>query len=202
MKTFLRIILSFSIVLFFTSCDDKLTRDEAKEQIISGLSVPFDEIKPFKVDDNTYSADRTANQYKQLKEIGLLDYSFEGDWPSQYHAKAILNDKGNKYVVSEERDEGYFNEVDVKVARVEFGEVTGIQEIKLGEMISYYVEYTIIRKEVTPFGKILYDLKEKTIKKKVKFSKYDDGWRVSDTEFKDLKEALIFNFDNAENELF
>lgn len=196
-KIYLRVSLLF-LTFLLTSCEEKLTRENAKEKITSQLNLPLDEIKSFKVDDYTYFADKTAKQYNELKGLGLLkNYTFKGEFPSQYHAKADFTDEGNKYVVSEVRNQGYFDEVDVKVAKIEFGEITGIKEIKIGDLISYSVEYTLKRNEINPFGKIVYNLEERIVKRTILFSKYDDGWRPGDLD--GLKEVLIYNFDKSED---
>ena len=199
MKKLLKKISLFVFVFFLLGCNDELSRDEAKEKIINELKLPFDEIKSFKIEDNTYFANQTAVQYELLKKLGFLDYSFEGESPSKYHAKARLTEKGSQFVASEVVNQGYFSEVDVKVAKIEFGEITGIQEVKLGDFISYYVEYTVKRTKINSFGTIVHDLEEKTINKKVKFTKFDDGWRPSN--LNDLKDRFVYEFDKSE-ELF
>ena len=199
MKILLKKISLFTFVFFLLGCNDELSRDEAKEKIINELKLPFDEIKSFKIEDNTYFANQTAVKYELLKKLGFLDYSFEGEFPSKYHAKAKLTGKGSQFVVSEVVNQGYFSEVEVKVAKIEFGEITGIQEVKLGDLVSYYVEYTVKRTNINSFGTIVHDLDEKTIKKKVKFTKFDDGWRPSN--LNDLKDRFTYEFDKS-NELF
>ena len=199
MKNLLKKITLFVFIFFLLGCNDELSRDEAKEKIINELKLPFDEIKSFKIEDNTYFANQTAVQYELLKKLGFLDYSFEGEFSSEYHAKAKLTDKGSQFVVSEVVDQGYFSEVDVKVAKIEFGEITGIQEVKLGDLVSYYVEYTVKRTNINSFGTIVHDLDEKIIKKKVKFTKFDDGWRPSN--LNDLKDRFTYEFDKSD-ELF
>ena len=199
MKNLLKKISLFVFVFFLLGCNDQLSRDEAKEKIINELKLPFDEIKSFKIEDNTYFANQTAVQYELLKNLGFLDYSFEGEFPSKYHAKARLTEKGSQFVVSEVVDQGYFSEVEVKVAKIEFGEITGIQEVKLGDLVSYFVEYTVKRTNINSFGIIVHDLDEKTIKKKVKFTKFDDGWRPSN--LNELKDRFTYEFDKFD-ELF
>lgn len=199
MKKLLKKISLFVFIFFLLGCNDELSRDEAKEKIINELKLPFDEIKSFKIGDNTYFANQTAVQYELLKKLGFLDYSFEGEFPSKYHAKAKFTEKGNQFVVSEVVDQGYFSEVQVKVAKIEFGEITGIQEVKLGDLVSYNVEYTVKRTNINSFGTIVHDLDEKTIKKKVKFTKFDDGWRPNN--LNELKDRFTYEFDKSD-ELF
>ncbi len=199
MKNLLKNITLFAFVFFLLGCNDEFSRDEAKEKIINELKLPFDEIKSFKIEDNTYFANQTALQYELLKKLGFLDYSFEGESPSKYHAKARLTEKGSQFVVSEVVDQGYFSEVEVKVAKIEFGEITGIQEVKIGDLVSYYVEYTVKRTNINSFGTIVHDLDEKTVKKKVKFTKFDDGWRPSN--LNELKDRFTYEFDKSD-ELF
>ncbi len=96
MRPIIEILVPIITLILLVGCDDKLTREEAKEKIILGLKLPLDEVKSFKIDDNTYFADKTAKQYQLLKELGLLDYTFEGVYSSQYHAQAKLTGKRRK----------------------------------------------------------------------------------------------------------
>lgn len=62
MKNLLKKISLLVFVFFLLGCNDELSRDEAKEKIINELKLPFDEIKSFKIEDNTYFANQTAVQ--------------------------------------------------------------------------------------------------------------------------------------------
>jgi len=63
----------------------------------------------------------------------------------------------------------------VEVANIEFGEITGILEIKA--LNGAEVKYTEKRKNITPFGKAL-GIKEEILDKNISMRKYDDGWRI------------------------
>ena len=69
----------------------------------------------------------------------------------------------------------YVNGNSVKVATIEFGEVTGIVERK--ELNIAEVNYTTKRVNITPFGKA-YNINEETFNRSASFTKYDDGWRI------------------------
>jgi hypothetical protein len=84
-----------------------------------------------------------------------------------YQHTGKLTEEGRKYLVSENI---------FKVARKEFGEITGIVERK--ELNISEVQYTERIKDITPFGKVL-GLYEETINKTATFTKYDDGWRIN-----------------------
>lgn len=81
---------------------------------------------------------------------------------------ATPTEKGKKYITNDNK---------VIVATEEFGEVTGIIESK--ESKSAEVNYTIRRINITPFGRIVFNLNEETYNKSETFTKYDDGWRIN-----------------------
>ena len=118
-----------------------------------------------------------SREYLNLQELGLLSYS------SEFGAKeAFLTEKGNQYAVSDKYidDEGTgfrYRYIKVKAAKMEFGEILGILAKK--ELNLAQVDYTLIRKDITPFGRIVFKLDEKTINNSVTFAKYDDGWRIA-----------------------
>ena len=106
---------------------------------------------------------------------GPAGYSYEG-WTKVYtdipcigtvsHV-ATATEKGNQYIE---------NGNNIVVATVEFGEVTGIVERE--EFKNAEVNYTVRRTNITPFGRILFNINEETINRSVVFTKYDDGWRI------------------------
>ena len=81
---------------------------------------------------------------------------------------ASPTDMGKKYVANDNK---------VITAMEEFGEVTGIIENK--ESNSSVVNFTIRRINITPFGRIIFNLNQETLNKSENFTKYDDGWRIN-----------------------
>lgn len=72
--------------------------------------------------------------------------------------------------------------INVKVAKMDFGEITGILETK--ETNTAVVNFTYIRKDLTPFGSIKhprseFDLQEGKLNSSRTFTKFDDGWRIN-----------------------
>lgn len=64
----------------------------------------------------------------------------------------------------------------VITSTLDFGQITGINEIK--ELNAATVEYTLSR-TVTPFGRLAFKLQPSTFSADaITFKKYDDGWRI------------------------
>jgi len=87
-------------------------------------------------------------------------------WYQCYH-KIDYTEEGAKYHFGDGEN--------VEVANIEFGEITGILEIKA--LNGAEVKYTEKRKNITPFGKAL-GIKEEILDKNISMRKYDDGWRI------------------------
>ena len=81
-----------------------------------------------------------------------------------------LTETAKKYITSDNK---------VIVATDEFGEITGIVERK--ELNGAEVNYTLKRTNITPFGRILFNLTETTFNRTATFTKFDDGWRINST---------------------
>lgn len=172
-----------SVILFLATSCGKLSRSKAKEEIIKVYNLPKDEIKLFTVRDGTPSNHITEKnfKYKELQDEGLLTYYYEDGFGYWGTLKATLTEKGKQFASYEKNKVDAFNfgdadNVNLIVAKLEFGEITGIQEIK--QLNSALVSYTLLRKDITPFGKIAFNLKEETIPYTATFTKYDDGWRI------------------------
>jgi len=82
---------------------------------------------------------------------------------------AVPTEKGKKYITTDNK---------VLIATDEFEKITGIVERK--EFKTAEVDYTVKRINITPFGKIIFNINEETFTRSATFTKYDDGWRIGD----------------------
>ncbi len=184
MKTLVLATLTIFCFCLF-SCNDDLTRDGAKEEILKKYTFPYTESNGFEtiIDKNLsfIKGDRYINKYEKLKAAGMISIRQCPCMFSLYYCAEFTNE-AKQYILGPEKKDKYGHVcsgvVPVKVAEVEFGEVTGIQQFE--QYNSAEVTYTIRRKNITPFGELLLDLKEEGQQRKIKFSKYDDGWRLQE----------------------
>lgn len=182
------LLITFVTILFNTSCNNKLSRKNAEEQIIEKLGLPFKEKKTIEIADGTIYSHLTENKLKKYENAGLLKIKQEnvgmsirlrGGRNRPNGIRGYLTPEGKKYAASEPRKIVYSNteEIDVYVATLHFDEITGI--ITNTENNTAQVEYTLIRKDITPFGRTGYNLVAgKKINQSANFTKYDDGWRI------------------------
>src|SRR5687768_11758207 len=129
------VLLALIIPAFWGCSSDKLTRGKAEKLIKEMEKFPRDEINDFIIESTNYgSASLTAAKFQKFQSEGLLTYTFEQ--PGFFGgggAFATLTDKGKKYVVSDKyvKYQGSGETmVNVKVAKLDFGEITGIVEYK------------------------------------------------------------------------
>lgn len=174
-----RVAISLCLLTLFVSCSKKLDRETAKKAIIEKFQYPYEEIGCF-----TYGMYKNTKLQNDTIELltgaGLITMELDGektDQMTQVRQMAIPTEKCedlfriDNYRMNEEITKQY-----VSLDSIMFGEVTGILEIDPKKV---EVEFSIIRKNVTPFGLYLYDMKmNEILKKKTIFSKYDDGWRI------------------------
>ena len=184
MKNKLYLIIIAILVIAFSSCSDNLSRSKAEKLIKAKYQLPKDEITDFIIWDETFSClSSTKWQLLDLQNKGLLTYSeIINSYGVAGGCKGDLTAKGKEYAVSD-----IYNDVDnngvhfadkkinVKVAKLEFGEITGIQEMK--QFNTAEVSYTLVRKDITPFGEVFKCVEGKE-NKTATFKKYDDGWRI------------------------
>lgn len=181
-------IIRFYLLLFplmAISCSGELSRSAAKAQIIETMEYPQDELLRLIMEDRTIYRFQTRNEWEKYREAGLLNYgnfgqsSSGGSFPTVTiggsGVKAELTPKGKTYLKSEIKTAGYEKYVMVKMAELHFHEITGIRTD--AEDKNAYVEYTVKRTGLTPFGEIG-GLQEELIPKNARFIKYDDGWRL------------------------
>jgi hypothetical protein len=188
MKEFIfikRILILFIIpVLWGCGDSDKLSRSKAEKLIKAFHKFPSDEIEAFEISYTYLGYDMRRSTMEELQKEGFLTYS---EYPAGLASgiSGDLTDNGAKYAIGSKHpaktqfggDDNYTKIVDVKVAKMDFGEITGILEYK--ESNTAVVNYTYIRKDITPFGKIGFNLKEGKYNYSHTFTKYDDGWRIT-----------------------
>ena len=179
-----KIVLLSIIVLFFLGCgSDKLTRGKAEKLIRAAYQFPYDEIKPFEIEYRHLGYDIRSSTMEGLRKEGLL--TFTEISAMGFSVIGELTESGKQYAITDkysptnefgEKDH-YRKQINVRLAKLDFGEITGIVESK--ESNSAIVNYTVIRKGITPFGRITNDLKEGVVNASASFTKYDDGWRLN-----------------------
>lgn len=180
-----KIILILFCLTMLCSCNEDLSRSNAKKQIIEKLSYPQDELLRLITEDRTIYTSMTINDWKKYAELGLLTYSRFGQSNRNggfgkvtiggNGVRATLTEKGKKYLVKNQQTSGFEKYVQVKQAELKFDEITGIQTYE--EMNVATVSYNIKRTNITLFGKAN-KLEEEVINKTASFVKYDDGWRI------------------------
>lgn len=165
-----------SIASILSSCSESLTREQAEKLIREKYQFPHDEIIYMYVRDATSSMGLTIGQYKKLQNEGLLTYSECGSGSGRGIC-ATLTEKGKPYATSEpyRTDNQYIKQINVKGAKLDFGQITGILEQK--ESNTAEVQFQMIR-EANPFGITLRRMSSGTVNKTATFKKYDDGWRI------------------------
>lgn len=177
----IKLILFVLIIPLLWGCSsDKLSRGKAEKLIRAINKFPTDEIKEFQT---AFPDHWGAGSLEELQNQGLLTYTKYFAGLGGYWFDAELTEKGKKYAVSDKHglknefglEDNYNKAITVKIAKLDFGEITGIHENK--ESNTATVNYTVVRKEITPFGKIEYKLQEGSFNKTITFTKYDDGWR-------------------------
>lgn len=190
------------IALFMFSCSNELTRQEAEKVIKQNKNLPYYEVREFtftqtkrfvgrhprkepwydesyiKVSDIKPQPKR--NQlFESLVKAGLITYEMKIDRIKAFDpCKNEVWVEGKVHHIAGPTDRTLVilgNQV--VVSTIEFGEITGIVERK--EFNIAEVQYTLVRKNVTPFGKLVFKLNEKIMPRNVTFTRYDDGWRIN-----------------------
>lgn len=162
---------AFLSLILFSCKSNELTREKAKEIIITKNNFPSFQKKEFQTSSYHISVNRDVPTFEKLQQAGLITYNLD-----DLYLTAEFTEKGKEFVVSQER-KGYYVDkfVDVKVAILSFGEVTGIQ--KMSEKNIAEVSYTVNR-TCTPFGQYLFNYSDGVVTQKAIFKQYDDGWRM------------------------
>ncbi len=191
---FILLIIIFPLV---TSCQKKLERGEAKKMITERFHYPikynYEITKSYIKDMNTQGngvtvlldeekSNQKVKNIEQFVSMGLLKLR---QTPKRQESSNFLlgttirtwtavdvslTETGKKYLVQEQTDVFV-----VKLWEIHVNEITGIQE--MSEQKSAKVDYTLLNKNITPFGSIFSDRNNIT-QKSAYFSLYDDGWRL------------------------
>lgn len=196
MKTRILIALGLCII-FLASCQNHLSREEAKSMITNNENYPklktYEITKSYIKDMNTQGRGVTAligeDEFKEQENaiehyVALnllkLEETPHRDETTQFlfgttirtwtSVKVILTDEGRKYLVHE-NDNSY----KVKLWETEISQILGIKEMK--DLKIAEVEYSLHNINFTPFGELFSD-KDEVRQVTVNFSLYDDGWRL------------------------
>ncbi len=165
-----KIIIILGISILMVSCSDNLSNSTAKKQIIKRHQLPNIETKIIEYKDMHVAWRVTYDGLKPFISKGLLHSEYRGR--GLYgHLYTEPTSKGKKYVIN---DNG--NSFEAKLATLEFGEILGI--VEYSEYSTAEVKYSLVRKEITPFGRASNIQEGSTIIKKATFIKYNDGWRI------------------------
>ena len=170
-KYFLRQMMIISFIGFisslFFSCSNNLSRDVA-EKLIKEKLQKIESRKLYIGPTET----KNQTQYVNLENLGLITIKW---WHYGGGVSDIdnmeLTEKGKQYIAGKSDGRDFL----FKVSDLDFGEITGIVEQK--ESNTAKVNYTLIRKNITPFGTI-FGLKEGAFNNSITFTKFDDGWRI------------------------
>jgi len=155
--------------LFMNSCSDELAESEAIKIINERYDLPKDIIREVKLKDETFNVRNAIANYEQLRKQGILTYRTYKAFIGQ-GASASLTNKGKQYLVSENG-----NTIKVKVAKRKLGSITNI--IKITDAFTE-VHYTYIDSDISPFGRVFYNMKEEEKKGIAKFTKSNNGWII------------------------
>lgn len=187
-------LFTISFTFVFTSCsNNKLDRDDAKEQIIQFFHYP-------------HKATTGTAYYKFYKDMHvgkyILDHKFqdhlnefdiikienieknEGEYSA--YGNILLSEKGRSdldTLIDHDQGAGCFSRQFIfKLGNVEFIEITGIREIEPEK--SAQVDFSWKYSNLTNMGKIANKFNPKfndidVYQNSVLFIKYDDGWRIN-----------------------
>ena len=192
--------LFIAMLIIVSGCgNNKLTRPEAEKMIREKIQLPKDEFKEL----NTREIKKSGNYFKSqtegeapvytgssqdfsksdlftnLENNGLITITTESEESQStltYYYDFRFDFKEYYVANFTEKARPFVNGNSVKVATIEFGEVTGIVERKEANISE--VQYTTKRTNITPFGNIL-KVQEEIFNHTVTFTKYDDGWRIN-----------------------
>jgi hypothetical protein len=114
---------------------------------------------------------KAKSKLEYLQSIGLITVTEDLPYGECNVVKVVvsLTSEGRKFFVSE-GDQKFH----VKTCELCFGEITGIQTQE--QLKSAKVNYTLVRKNTTPFGK---DISLEPLNYTEIFNLFDDGWRIN-----------------------
>lgn len=162
--------LLFPIVLVTSCSSNKFTREKAAELIRKNY--------PQVSDWDIFCGDP---QFAKR----VLDTDLEKDGYVTVKRTQKFSETGQPWIIFKDKSRPYFlattaedkkSEIQkVKVADIEFSEVTGMK--LLADNKKAIVEYTAKYKNITPFAVLSKVNNKKELKRTAYFSLYDDGWR-------------------------
>lgn len=151
--------------------------------------------KPTLTKDQAANIIREAKGYPRISEYDvntvdpvsarrLLDAGLENEGMVTIDKTQKLKDIGNPIVHFTDKAKPYLLRIDpkypktqvVKVAEADLGEVTGIKVLE--DKKSATVEYTVVRKNLTPFAKLLDKDMAHSDTLRAELSLFDTGWKL------------------------
>jgi len=171
----IKIVSAIAIILFLSSCGNKLSRSKAKDIILAYQCNPYVEFDRFDLGN----FNKLQTNYSKLVDANLLKYidlDAGTGWPSIFQYQPT--DKGKPYFKMG-------GEVPIVVVGCsEFREITGISANEHDKTAT--VKYSATWKSVTPFGENMGYKKSDLVKVEntIEMVLFDDGWRVKDGTFK------------------
>ena len=182
MKVFSTIVL-VAVALFNAACSGNLSRNRAEAVLRERFPASNSKTAWFQIWANGLCfneprdpcrADSMSAELRELEKLGLISVLYEGN-----SSRISITQKGHQYSdgspipTSFSRGNRHFEatSVDVWVATIEFGSVTGISEPDQSNRVT--VEFTTMLKP-TPFASFA----PVSQPRRAVFRKYDDGWRL------------------------
>lgn len=197
MNPFQAIKLLLIITLLWSCSSDKLSRDKAKKIIAETNKLPISETEYFYkyytkhdhfVNENNEIGRGDMEMLNDFTNKALIttrrDTTYKTDaWGEArpiVHIYIELSNDGKKYLITE-NEQRYT----IKTNELDIAEVTGLQINENSN--SATAEYLLKRINWTPFGdyyKVTIPHKyPETISRSVNLKKYDDGWRINNSEY-------------------
>lgn len=174
------------IITALSGCSGKLDRSTASRLIAQQLNLPKTITAEFQGGELGITAGTNVDQLNSFIGSGLMAAMRTGEGrpligPSYDIYRIELTALGRQYYVSETtRTEGWSKPATyfiMKCADQVFGEILGMREIPGANITE--VEYTLIYKNLTPFGIAQGWQEGQVTSHTVTFTKYDDGWRIA-----------------------
>ena len=164
------------LLLLLASCSNELTRGKAAKTIKEFYEYPNVEVGNI-YNRLDWSISGTYKPiYNKLQDLGLITMHEYTQWGTNYSIN--LTDKGKAYSLATSGDR-YMVISNIR----EFKEITGITKI---DENNAKVEFSVVRKKVTPFGEINGFKEDDLENYSVEMKKYDDGWRITNRKEKNL----------------
>lgn len=182
-----KILLLTSLTFVLFSCSNKeLDRGMAFDIIEEFYDYPNVEIVNFQ---GVTSSQKLNNEYRNLRGQKFITEKRKGKYGNEFWV--LMTEKGKSFTLSGKPN---YNGYKVASSILELDEVTGIR-LDDGKNTAY-VDYTVKRKKVTPFGNTKDYNDGDILEKKTVMQLYDDGWRITGKkEGEIVKEENVKGFD-------